>query len=87
MYLPVLEDLLTVHVDGGMDGVSQRTRIHGPVGPEKPEAARCLGPLIRTSQVTHSPSGPPYPWSRSLVSDWPCPNHIAKRGGLDPDRP
>ena len=40
MYLPVLEDLLTVHVDGGMDGVSLRTRIHGLVGPAKPEAAR-----------------------------------------------
>ena len=24
MYLPVLEDLLTAHVDGGMDGVSQK---------------------------------------------------------------
>ena len=43
MYLPVLEDLLTAHVDGGMDGVSQRTRIHGPVGPTKPGGCQMSG--------------------------------------------
>ena len=86
MCLPILEDLLTAHVDGGMDGVSRRTWIHGPVRPGRPEADQ-IWPLVRTAEATHSPSGPPYPWSRSLVNDWPCPNHIAKRGGLDPDRP
>ena len=66
MQFPVLKDLLTVPVDGGKDGISRRTRIPGPVGPERPEAAG-LGPLARTSQATHTMCGPPYPWSRCRV--------------------